>query len=272
MSGQILHWQEAAPARASGIPLVFLHGFLGTGADWASLHGLLDPPRRCLFPDLPGHGEAKAAAVQTMQAMAEALVADLDRQGVKRCVLAGYSMGGRIALYTAVHYPEHFTSLILESASPGLETDAERLERQRADAALAQRLEGMEHNPAAFASFLEEWYRQPMFAGLARNRLKRAAVVRHRMRNTPAGLATALRGLGLGAQPSLWEALPDLHLPVLLLAGEADAKFVGIAERMAARLPQAELRVLAGCGHNAHEEKPQTVAHLFNAFLDAQEG
>jgi pimeloyl-ACP methyl ester carboxylesterase len=81
-----------------------------------------------------------------------------------------------------------------------------------------------------------------------------------RLRNTPAGLARALRGLGTGALPSLWGRLGELTMPVVLIVGERDAKFRAFAERMAAAIADSELVVVPGAGHAAHLEAPVAVA------------
>ncbi len=65
----------------------------------------------------------------------------LDDLGVERPVIAGYSMGGRLALYLALRHPDRCAGLFLESASPGLEDAGERAARRAADGEMATRLE-----------------------------------------------------------------------------------------------------------------------------------
>ncbi len=86
-----------------------------------------------------------------------------------------------------------------------------------------------------------------------------------RRRNTAAGLAAALRGLGTGVMPSLWERLPDLDLRVDLVAGERDEKFRAIAEKMAYALPHATVTVVPGAGHAPHLEAPDAVVEVLAA-------
>ena len=81
-----------------------------------------------------------------------------------------------------------------------------------------------------------------------------------RLRNTPAGLARALRGLGTGALPPLWDRLGELTMPVTLIVGERDAKFRAIADEMAARIPHATGLIVPGTGHAVHLEAPTAVA------------
>src|SRR5207253_1741111 len=90
-----------------------------------------------------------------------------------------------------------------------------------------------------------------------------------RRANPAAGLAAALRAFGPGAQEPLWGRLAELEMPVLLVAGELDAKFTIAGERMAAAIgPNARATTLAGCGHAAHLEQPDTFCRLVWTELD----
>jgi 2-succinyl-6-hydroxy-2,4-cyclohexadiene-1-carboxylate synthase len=229
--------------------LVLLHGFTQTGASWAPAAAALRPRYRVLAPDLRGHGAASARRPVDFAAVE----ADLDALVPPGAVLAGYSMGGRIALHHAVSRPGRVARLVLVGASPGLADPAERAARAAADARLADRLEAI-----GVEAFAREWGAQPLFAG--QPPAVAAAAHADRLRSSAAGLAAALRGLGTGVMAPLWGALPGLALPVTLVVGERDAKFRAIAERMAAGLPEARLVVVAGAGHAAQLERPAAVA------------
>ena len=97
-----------------------------------------------------------------------------------------------------------------------------------------------------------------MLAGLPAAALDAAHA--DRLRSTPAGLARALRGLGTGALPSLWERLGELSIPVTLVVGERDSKFGAIAVEMARGMPEAEVVVAPGAGHAVHLEAPEAIA------------
>ena len=169
--------------------------------------------------------------------------------------LAGYSMGGRIALHATLALAGRVERLVLIGASPGLGGAAERSARAAEDAALADRIEAI-----GLAEFVREWGAQPLFAGMPRGIAELAEA--DRMRNTAPGLAAALRGLGTGAMPPLWDRLGELELPVELIVGERDAKFRAIAEQMQAALPDARLHVVPGAGHAAQLEAPEAVAEV----------
>jgi 2-succinyl-6-hydroxy-2,4-cyclohexadiene-1-carboxylate synthase len=236
--------QGVAPA------LVLLHGFTQTRQSWRRTVQALGAGRyRALVPDLPGHGQA---ALRTPSF--DACTAYVRALGPERFTLAGYSLGGRVALHAALQLQPWLERLVLVGASPGLADTTERAQRRAADDALADRIEAI-----GVEAFAAEWGAQPLFAGQPPR--VAAAANADRLRNTAAGLAGALRGLGTGRMEPLWERLPELTIPVTLLAGESDEKFRAIAVRMAERLPDARVVVVPGAGHAVHLERPEAVAY-----------
>ena len=234
--------------------LVLLHGFTQTGRSWDHVRAALGAGHQAYAPDLPGHG----ALSHRRPIDLPGTLAYLSALKQPRFTLAGYSMGGRIALHAALHMPRRIERLILIGASPGIADEAERTARRAADEALADRIE-----QAGLEAFVQEWGAQELFAGIPRGIAHEAD--QDRLRNTAAGLAAALRGLGTGHLPSLWDRLGELAVPVVLVAGERDAKFRAIAERMAERIPRSELAVLGSAGHPAHLERPDSVAEILRA-------
>jgi 2-succinyl-6-hydroxy-2,4-cyclohexadiene-1-carboxylate synthase len=237
--------------------LVLLHGFTQTNASWEPVLAALGGRYKAIAPDLPGHGAF--AARPASFAACDAYLRALTRGPF---VLAGYSMGGRIALHAALAPDARVRRLVLVGASAGLADPAERAARRREDDALADRIETV-----GLEAFVREWAAQPLFAGMPRGVAEVADA--DRRRNTASGLAAALRGLGTGVMPSLWERLPALAVPVTLVAGARDAKFRAIAERMAAALPDARLVVVAGAGHAVQLEAPDAVAAAIADHADA---
>jgi 2-succinyl-6-hydroxy-2,4-cyclohexadiene-1-carboxylate synthase len=214
--------------------MVLLHGFAGGPRSF--------PPLDALAPDLPGHGESPdAVSWEKSLDTLEPLIDD-------STVLFGYSMGARLALALALRRPP--ARLILESGTAGIENAAQREQRRSDDEQVAQILDrGDLHG------FVHHWERHPSLASL----LPFADELRaERLRHRPAGLASALRHLGAGAQPSYWAALPKLRVPVTLVAGARDDKFAALARRMHALLPLSELRLVEGAGHAPHLETPQS--------------
>lgn len=244
---------------------LLLHGFTGSSQSWGEglIDGLASIGRPPVLVDLPGHGRNVGDAEPGHFTVEHVFELIADAAGGQVVDLVGYSMGGRMALAYAATFPHQVGRLVLESASPGLATEAGRIQRRASDDALAAGLveRGIE-------AFVDLWEGLPLFesqGSLSAHLL--AAQRERRLLNEPQSLAACLRGLGTGRQPSYWELLPTVSVPALLMAGEADAKFVGIAEEMATSLPNARLVVVAGSGHAVHLERPDAWLSEVTAFL-----
>lgn len=235
---------------------------MGSAGDWERTVGALSQGFFCIVPDLPGHGESTGLPDEsyTIEGTAKAVMSMIDKLGVEKARLVGYSMGGRLALYLALRYPDRCAGLFLESASPGIESPEERDARRCADEEKAERLE-----LGDFEEFLRDWYRQPLFASLARHEGLVEKLIESRTNNDPRELAKSLRGMGTGSQPSLWNELSGLKAPTLAVAGELDEKFVRISRRMASLSSWMKPIVVAGAGHNVHIEEPEAYLDLLKS-------
>ncbi|MBI4570486.1 MAG: 2-succinyl-6-hydroxy-2,4-cyclohexadiene-1-carboxylate synthase [Chloroflexi bacterium] len=261
--------QLNAVMRGEGPSLLLLHGFTGSSGTWTPY---LDawPGVKTIAVDLLGHGASDSPGDPERYRMERCvgdLVALLDRLGIERTAVLGYSMGGRVALHLALSAsggPERLWALVLESASPGIEDASEREERRRSDEALAERIEreGLER-------FVAYWEEQPVFASQSRlPDAVRAELRRQRLGNNPVGLANSLRGLGAGRQEPVLHQLGELRVPVLLIAGALDQKYCDLARRMAAVLPCAQMEIVPEAGHTVHLEQPEAFDRVVRAFLN----
>jgi 2-succinyl-6-hydroxy-2,4-cyclohexadiene-1-carboxylate synthase len=234
--------------------LVLLHGFGGTRRAWDGVAAELHPERyRPLALDLPGHGDQ---ARREGEITFESCVREVLARSPDRFVLCGYSLGGRVALHVALAAPKRVERLVLVSCTAGIEDEAERAQRRAADGQLADELERI-----PYERFIERWRTQPLFAadppkvdGLARE---------DQRRNQPHALAAVLRGLGTGEMLPLWDRLGELEMPVTVVAGERDAKFQALGERMADLMPDAELVVIPG-GHALPLESPRALTAVLD--------
>lgn len=244
--------------------ILFLHGFMGSAADWEDVTAALRGDNRCLAVDLPGHGDTLGLPPETysVEGAARALLDLLDELEIVRLVLAGYSMGGRLALYLALRHPELCAGLFLESSSPGIEDASEREARRRSDEAKAVRLESGD-----FETFLRDWYSQSLFASLSRDEERLQKTIEARLRNDPKELARSLCRMSTGRQPSLWGELASLQAPAIAVAGELDEKYVCISRRMASLSPRMRDAVVPGVGHNVRLEAPEAYLALLRRFL-----
>lgn len=241
---------------ADGPPVVLVHGFTHTGRSWLPIaESLAADGWRVVLPDAPGHGGSAAIVADLPTG------ADLLAEAAGRAAYVGYSMGGRLCLHLALARPELVERLVLLGATGGIEDDEEREARRAADEALAVELER-----DGLARFLDRWLAGPLFATLPAD----AAGREDRMRNDPAALASSLRLAGTGSQDDLWPRLHELVMPVAIVAGERDERFVAIGRRMAAAIGgNASFAVIADAGHAAHLERPAEFSEWLRATLGA---
>jgi 2-succinyl-6-hydroxy-2,4-cyclohexadiene-1-carboxylate synthase len=247
--------EDQREGQGNGPPLLLLHGFSGSVRAWDAVRPVIAGFARVISIDLIGHGRTGAppdAERFTLDWATRDLCGLLDALGLGAVDVLGYSMGGRVALHFAVQAPGRVRTLILESASAGIEDDFERRRRIESDAALAERILS-----AGIEAFVAEWERLPLLT-LAPH-VAEAVRIRQttqRLQNDPLGLANSLRGMGAGQQAPLWSQLPDLRMPTLLIAGDRDTRYRRLADRMSSLLPASSVAIIADAGHTVHLDQP----------------
>lgn len=254
------YWMETY---GIGPPVFLFHGFTGSTSTWEELLPVLQTEFQVYLIDLPGHGRTKTSSPLDMEQFCQEFCQLLDCLKIKKIHLIGYSLGGRIALSFANFFPERVASLVLESSSPGLETEIEREKRRQSDQQLSELL--IRHGIEAF---VKKWENLPLFhTQKLLPEEKQKKIREERLSHQPKGLAASLDGMGTGSQPSWWENLEKLFLPVLLLAGERDKKFLLLNKRMSTCLPQADFFVFSEGGHSLHVEQPEVFGTIVYDFL-----
>ncbi|MBD2493758.1 2-succinyl-6-hydroxy-2,4-cyclohexadiene-1-carboxylate synthase [Nostoc sp. FACHB-280] len=248
--------------------IIFLHGFIGQLDEFDEVIKLLGTEFSYLTVDLPGHGKTQVFGEDkyyNIEQTSQALINLLDELHLRKCFLVGYSMGGRLALYLTLHSPERFEKVILESASPGLATEQERLGRIKKDEQIARKLSRC-LSIDEFRGFLLNWYNQPIF-GSIKNHPAFDRMLASRLQNQPLELAKSLRIMGTGSQPALWHKLENNTVPLLLLVGHNDEKFININKEMAIKCPVAQLKVISNSAHNVHLENTPEFVQYIQEFL-----
>lgn len=228
-------------------PVVFLHGFLGSPAEWLPVTKRLEGPRRWLAPELPRAADWQSGLERFLATLPE------------RFILAGYSLGARIALGLTIEYPARVAGLFLVAGHPGLESVQRSARRAHDESVAASLLEV----PAA--DFLEQWYRQPIFANV--DSATRRRWIRERQTMDRPAQANLLRCYSLTAQPNYWARLAEIQVPVSVVVGQQDEKYVAIALAMQQRAARLRLSIVPGAGHAVHRQQPAAVRDLLQAFL-----
>lgn len=241
--------------------IIFLHGFTGSSKTWESIINQLPTTVRCIAVDLLGHGRTEDPPEFERYQMHEQVL-DLHflfiSLQVSNFTLIGYSMGGRIALAYALGFPDQVKHLVLESASPGLQSLTDQQARIKADEMLAKKIE-----VGGLPAFIDFWQDIPLFQSQKKlSDLQRQAIRQERLQQSPLGLANSLKGMGTGSQPSYWPQLDQLKMPVTFITGEFDQKFQLIAQQMKSRIANSHHLEVLAVGHAIHVENPVQFATI----------
>ena len=248
---------------SNGTPVLFLHGWLGHRGDWNDVATALPGDRAWMAVDLPGHGEnTDGDALPELPDVLTGLERLSVAQGIPRWHVAGYSMGGRLALAFAMVFPEHIASLTMIAASPGVDGAEARQTRRNQDIAWATRFR---EQPAR--DVVAAWYQQPVFASLASQPDLLATIIQQRSVACSPLTADALVLWGQGVLPSQWGRLEQLTVPVCHISGALDPSYVAVGERMMEQNGSIERRVIQGVGHTVHLERPVELGHSIGQFL-----
>ncbi|MDA0285976.1 MAG: alpha/beta fold hydrolase [Actinobacteria bacterium] len=239
----------------NGQRIVLLHGFTQTHETWTQIVASLDEQFEVVAIDAPNHGNSSDISLN-LESGAKAI---LDVGGDATYV--GYSMGGRFCLTAALAEPGKVQRLVLVSANAGIEDKEIRMARIRSDEELARRIEQI-----GVPKFIDEWLQQPLFSGLTAATNQRSI----RLKNTPIGLSSSLRLCGAGRQQPTWSRLQNLQMPVLVVAGANDTKYVEVANRIAATIGEnATLKIIQHSGHTPHIEQPEHFADILQKFVSS---
>ena len=248
-------------ASGTGQSVLLAHGFGGSARNFRPQLRALRGRYRTIVYDARGHarsGAPEAAADYTPECFVADLGRVLDQAGAGRAVVGGLSMGAGVALRFALAHPGRVRGLVLASFP----------EAARSGAGIAARAAG-------FARALDEeglLAAGERFVWGERSGLspRDAALVRQGfLEHRPHALAHVLREL-VAVQPAVEELAPrlrGLELPVLIVAGEADAPSVATGRELAAALPRARLVLVAGAGHVVNLERPEAFNAALLAFL-----
>lgn len=249
------------------LPYIFLiHGFTGSIEDWHQFEKFFSKDYNLVGIDIIGHGKSDSPSdlihyktdsiIRQIKKVKEAVTG-------KKIFLLGYSMGGRAALNYALNFPNDLVGLILESATAGIINSSLRFERHRTDKNLADFIIS---NPIEI--FVDDWMNREIFQtqkNLSESVLNK---IRNRKINcSKIGLANSLLGFGAGVMEPVFDKLSEIRIPVQLICGEYDKKFVDINQQMQKLLPNSKLTIIKNSGHNVHLEETKQYADVVYSFV-----
>ena len=235
-------------ARDTGRAVLLSHGYSATSNMWAGQIEALAGYRLITW-DMRGHGRsdspddaAQYSAAHTVADMA----ALLDHLGESRAVIGGLSLGGYMSMAFHLTHPRRTRALMLFDTGPGFRNDVAR----------------GEWNKTAFA-------RADSFARNGLASLGQGDEVRADEHRSARGLGLAARGMLAQFDSQVIDALPDVRVPTLVLAGADDKPFLAGTDYMARKIPVARKVILAGAGHASNINQPVAFNTAVLEFLAA---
>lgn len=240
------------------LPVVFLHYWGGSSRTWDGVIAALPTGYRTIAPDLRGWGDSDAPpagyALADFADDAQHMIAAMD---LKRFVLVGHSMGGKIAQLLASRRPQGLAGLVLVAPSPP----------------------GPLALPAEVRAAMEGAYLTRESVGMSIDQMLTAKPLSAKHREQV--IEDSLRGASQAklawprstSQEDITLDAAAIDVPVMVIAGELD-RVDGPAilkAQLLTRVPHAVMHVLPGTGHLSPLESPVEVAGIIRGFVDGLE-
>ena len=261
-----LFFQGPESSIPKGNYIFFIHGFTGSSLDWKEIIPFLNDNFQCITLDLIGHGNSdspKDVSYYSSDSINSQLKLIVEHISDQPIILAGYSMGGRVALNFAIENPSFIKALILESTTAGIKEEHLRIERISQDEKLASFIKNN-----SIEKFIDYWMNIDLFSTQKKLTKKKLEISRNqKLQNNKIGLINCLKGFGTGKMTPLYERLSTFYPETLLINGELDKKFCDINTEMANILPSVKHEIIRNCGHNTHFEQPKLFIEEINNFL-----
>ncbi|HIK21779.1 MAG TPA: alpha/beta hydrolase [Synechococcus sp. M44_DOE_062] len=245
--------------RGKGIPLLFLHGFMATHANWWPLMQGLGDEYRCIALDLLGFGQSSQPALPyDIAAEVEFVRGFIQTLGLPNPVLVGHSFGGWVAAAYAVRYPLRGLVLL---APAGIRDDG-FVRRYNHLRPLLWEGAWVDWLLQAITPLAYWWHREDTLAQLLwlRGSLRQQPVARQFLRQ---------RLRPQAAVDTVERYLQHIQAPTLVIAAEQDDTIpLWHCQTYAEGIPGAQLKILPGASHAIPALHGEQVLPLIREFLD----
>lgn len=232
-------------------PVLAVHGAGGDGRVWNELTDALLPGGHQLRAlDLPAHGGSGGAVLETIEEMADWVLASAEEAGLERFVLAGHSMGSLVALEAAARAPDRVSGLMLLATAAAIPVHPDLITAARDDLAGA-------------CGMFEAWAVAP---GHVEAAAKGAAIV---AQSTPGVLASDL--LACNVYQAAPKRAAEVACDVLMVLGEVDKMTPADSGRdLAAHFKSCRVQVIPDCGHVMMWEAFEETTEAIVSFLSGR--
>lgn len=248
-------WFEAG----RGDPLVLIHGLGDDHRAWRRTVPDLMLRHRVLLYDLRGHGQTTLGKPDgSLRQLGEDLVALLDALDVERARIAGFSLGGTIAMRVGIDHPERVERLVLVATSSRVGRSAAGWYRER----------------RAMVEHEDSWLRETLDRDTAEvyaqapNELEEGLLIRRQSTADPRGYGNACAAMAALFEAPLDPELGQIKTPALIVASDLDQHCPPkAAEIIQSGIPGSRIEILKGAGHAIPVERPRELAAAINKFL-----
>lgn len=267
--GYLENFNYQITGNSQGHKLVFLHGLMGSLANWRRITPAFEADFEILTLDQRGHGRSfHPAEGYHPRDYAQDLHHILDELGWQSMALVGHSMGGRNALEFSSRFSQRVKALVLEDIGP----DASSIAMERIEKLL-------ELVPTPFRSreearqFFEQSYPQkiafyPQPEVVSRFLLSNIEQRPDGTQDWRFAKDAILKSLQEGRNQDHWDSFRNLKMPVLVIRGEKSNDLTEpVYRRMLEILPGAEGVVVPEAGHWVHFDQPQAVILALKQFF-----
>jgi esterase len=241
--------------------LVFLHGLMGSGANWRKVTSILEKDYHILVFDQRGHGRSfHPEQGYDPEDFALDLLKILDELGWAKVALVGHSMGGRNALNFSYRWPQRVMGLVLEDIGPDVNEEVgTRIQHwiEMIPTPFPSRRAAKDYLLGQFPETLAQFFYsniEETEKGQANWRFSKPGV---------------LASLQAGRQRDRWEELKALKMPTLVIRGKDSANFKReIFARMLKENPRLQGVEIPNAGHWVHADQPEGFVRELKKFLD----
>ena len=240
----------------NGTPLVLVHGFLGSTDMWKPQIDHLKDKFRILSPALPGFGKSnKIKSCNSIECMAKSILNILNKKKIEKFHLLGHSMGGMIVQEIAKLAGEKILKLICYGTGPrgNMPGRFETIDQSRQKL----KIDGLDNASYQIAKtwFIEE--DRAKYFYLCKNASKQTSI-----EAADNGLVAMKNWNGV-------DNLKNIQNETLIIWGDKDRAYnYNQVKTLKDNIPNATLKIVEGCSHNVHLEKPLEFNNYVIKFLD----
>ena len=239
----------------NGTPLVLVHGFLGSSEMWNPQLNFFKDNFRVIVPALPGFGKSSTInSCNSIECMAKAILSLLENKKIKKFNLLGHSMGGMIVQEMAKVAGEKILKLICYGTGPrgNIPGRFETIDQSRRKL----KINGLKNTAYRIAKtwFIEE--EKAKYFYLCEEAGKKTSI-----EAADNGLVAMKNWNGV-------KDLPNIKNETLIVWGDQDKAYnLNQVETLNNKIPNSDLKIIKGCSHNVHLEKPDEFNTLVEEFL-----